>query len=139
MSGGDRSPAGPACGRLAASVRTLAPVRASRAQFTIIARQPVDPRHGMLLPWTTSRPCAPACGTLSGHGPVRAADLLATVPLDTAADRYGVGGVAAELETEVDDRCRKVHSSSWLPSRHGLSAPRMLARELGRRRDGVSV
>jgi threonine aldolase len=38
---------------------------------------------------------------LSGHGPVRAADLLATIPADTAVDRYGDGGVVAELEAEV--------------------------------------
>lgn len=38
---------------------------------------------------------------LDGHGPVRAADLLATVPADTAVDRYGAGGVVAELEAEV--------------------------------------
>ena len=40
---------------------------------------------------------------LSGHGPVRAADLLATIGADTAVDRYGVGGVVAELEAEVAD------------------------------------
>ncbi len=28
---------------------------------------------------------------LHGHGPVRAADLLATIPADTAVDRYGDG------------------------------------------------
>ena len=38
---------------------------------------------------------------LSAHGPVRAADLLATIPPDTAVDRYGSGGVVAELEAEV--------------------------------------
>ena len=38
---------------------------------------------------------------LAGHGPVRAAELLATVPGDTAVDRYGAGGVVAELEAEV--------------------------------------
>jgi threonine aldolase len=38
---------------------------------------------------------------LGGHGPQTAADLLATVPTDTAVDRYGAGGVVAELETEV--------------------------------------
>ena len=38
---------------------------------------------------------------LNGHGPVRAADLLATIPPDTAVDRYGDGGVVAELEAEV--------------------------------------
>lgn len=44
----------------------------------------------------------PSCDrALSGHGPVRAADLLATVPADTAVDRYGDGGVVTELEAEV--------------------------------------
>jgi threonine aldolase len=38
---------------------------------------------------------------LLGHGPVRAADLLATVPPDTAPDRYGEGGVVADLEGEI--------------------------------------
>ena len=38
---------------------------------------------------------------LHAHGPVRAADLLATVPPDTAVDTYGDGGVVAELETRV--------------------------------------
>ena len=38
---------------------------------------------------------------LTGHGPVRAADLLATIPADTEVDRYGDGGVVAELEAEV--------------------------------------
>src|SRR5246127_1320902 len=38
---------------------------------------------------------------LTGHGPVRAADLLASIPADTVPDRYGDGGVAAELEAEV--------------------------------------
>jgi threonine aldolase len=38
---------------------------------------------------------------LAGHGPQSADDLLATVPAGTAVDRYGDGGVVAELETEV--------------------------------------
>ena len=37
---------------------------------------------------------------LTGHGPVRPADLLASIPPDTAPDRYGDGGVVAELEAE---------------------------------------
>ncbi len=39
--------------------------------------------------------------SLTGHGPVRAADLLATIPGDTEVDRYGDGGVVAALEAEV--------------------------------------
>jgi len=38
---------------------------------------------------------------LHGHGPVRAADLLATVPADSVTDRYGQGGAVAELEGEI--------------------------------------
>jgi threonine aldolase len=38
---------------------------------------------------------------LTGHGPVRAADLLATIPAQTAVDRYGDGGVVADLEAEI--------------------------------------
>jgi hypothetical protein len=38
---------------------------------------------------------------LTGHGPVSAAGLLASIPADTAVDRYGEGGVVAELEAEV--------------------------------------
>jgi len=37
---------------------------------------------------------------LTGHGPVRAADLLASIPVDTVPDRYGDGGVVAELEEQ---------------------------------------
>ncbi len=35
------------------------------------------------------------------HGPVRVADLLATVPADTVPDRYGEGGVVAGLEARI--------------------------------------
>ena len=38
---------------------------------------------------------------LTGHGPVRPADLLASIPADTVPDRYGDGGVVAELEAEM--------------------------------------
>jgi threonine aldolase len=38
---------------------------------------------------------------LHGHGPENAAELLATIPADTEVDRYGEGGVVAELETEI--------------------------------------
>ncbi len=36
-----------------------------------------------------------------GHGPVNVGELLATIPADTAVDRYGDGGVVTELETQV--------------------------------------
>jgi threonine aldolase len=38
---------------------------------------------------------------LAGHGPVSAAGLLASIPADTAVDRYGDGGVVTELEAEI--------------------------------------
>src|SRR3954469_17880537 len=38
---------------------------------------------------------------LTGHGVQRADDLLATIPPGTAVDRYGEGGVVAELEAEI--------------------------------------
>ncbi len=38
---------------------------------------------------------------LHGHGPIRPAELLAAIPADTVPDRYGDGGVVAELEAEV--------------------------------------
>ena len=38
---------------------------------------------------------------LHGHGPIRPADLLAGIPAGTVPDRYGDGGVVAELEAEV--------------------------------------
>jgi threonine aldolase len=39
--------------------------------------------------------------SISWHGEVSPADLLATIPADTKADVYGEGGVVAELEAEV--------------------------------------
>jgi threonine aldolase len=38
---------------------------------------------------------------LAGHGPADVAGLLASIPADTAVDRYGEGGVVGELEAEV--------------------------------------
>src|SRR5579859_3837304 len=38
---------------------------------------------------------------LGAHGSPAAADLLACIPGDTAIDRYGEGGVVAELEREI--------------------------------------
>ena len=38
---------------------------------------------------------------LHWHGLVRAADLLATIPVDTALDKYGDGGVVSDLEREI--------------------------------------
>jgi threonine aldolase len=52
---------------------------------------------------------------LNGHGPQRAADLLATIPADTAVDRYGAGGVVGELEEEVAGLLGKP-AAVYLPS-----------------------
>jgi threonine aldolase len=52
---------------------------------------------------------------LTGHGPVRAADLLAGIPADTEVDRYGDGGVVTELETEVAGLLGK-QAAMFLPS-----------------------
>jgi threonine aldolase len=38
---------------------------------------------------------------VGGHGPVRPASLLATIPPDTEPDLYGAGGAVARLETEI--------------------------------------
>ena len=38
---------------------------------------------------------------LADHGPVTAADLLASIPADTVTDHYGDGGVVSELEVEI--------------------------------------
>jgi len=46
---------------------------------------------------------------LAGHGPATAAGLLAGIPADTVTDRYGSGGVVADLETEVGGLLGKGH------------------------------
>src|ERR1700730_17071196 len=52
---------------------------------------------------------------LTGHGPVSAAGLLASIPPDTAVDRYGDGGVVTELEAEVGELLGKT-AAAVLPS-----------------------
>src|SRR3984885_5435837 len=52
---------------------------------------------------------------LAGHGPVNAAGLLASIPPDTAVDRYGEGGVVAELEAEIAGLLGKP-AAAFLPS-----------------------
>src|SRR6266851_7300778 len=52
---------------------------------------------------------------LAGHGPVRAAGLLAGIPADTVPDRYGDGGVVAELEAEIAALLGKP-AAAYLPS-----------------------
>src|SRR5215469_1321446 len=52
---------------------------------------------------------------LAGHGPVTAAGLLAGIPADTITDRYGDGGVVAELEAEIAGLLAKP-AAVFLPS-----------------------
>lgn len=52
---------------------------------------------------------------LAGHGRRTTADLLALIPADTAQDRYGQGGVVAELEAEVAALLGK-EAALFLPS-----------------------
>lgn len=52
---------------------------------------------------------------LAGHGPRTAADLLASIPIDSGIDRYGEGGAVTALETEI----RKVlgkPAAAFMPS-----------------------
>jgi threonine aldolase len=69
---------------------------------------------------------------LAGHGPVRAAGLLATIPADTQVDRYGDGGVVADLESEVADLLDKA-AAVFLPS--GTMAQQAVLRVHAERRN----
>jgi threonine aldolase len=52
---------------------------------------------------------------LAGHGPVRAGDMLATIPPGTAVDHYGDGGAVTELEEEIAELLGKP-AAVFLPS-----------------------
>src|SRR6516225_10670439 len=52
---------------------------------------------------------------LAGHGQLTAADLLADIPASTVTDRYGDGGVVAELEAEIAGLLGKP-AAAFLPS-----------------------
>src|SRR6266702_6637967 len=71
---------------------------------------------------------------VSWHGPIRADRLLATVPPDTVVDRYGEGGVVADLERETAGLLGKP-AAVFLPS--GTMAQQAVLRvhadRLGRR------
>ena len=73
---------------------------------------------------------------LAGHGPVTAAGLLAGIPADTVTDRYGSGGVVAELETEVGGLLGKP-AAVFLPS--GTMAQQSVLRVHADRRRRRSV
>ena len=70
---------------------------------------------------------------LAGHGQVTAADLLADIPASTATDRYGDGGVVAELEAEIAELLGKP-AAVLLPS--GTMAQQSVRRVHADRRRG---
>ncbi|MGY1834878.1 threonine aldolase family protein [Blastococcus sp. SYSU DS0510] len=78
----------------------------------------------------------PCTRALTGHGDWRPADLLATVPPGTAPDRYGDGGVVAELEAEVAGLLR-LPASVYLPS--GVMAQQAALRVHAERRSRRTV
>ena len=73
---------------------------------------------------------------LTGHGPVSAAGLLASIPPDTAVDRYGDGGVVAELEAEIAELLGKP-AAAFLPS--GTMAQQSVLRVHADRRQRQTV
>jgi threonine aldolase len=73
---------------------------------------------------------------LAGHGRQTAADLLASIPADTATDRYGGGGVAAELEAEIAGLLAKP-AAVFLPS--GTMAQQSVLRVHADRRQRKTV
>jgi threonine aldolase len=50
---------------------------------------------------------------LGGHGPVTASGMLAGIPADTVPDRYGDGGVVAELEAEIAGLLGQPAAAFW--------------------------
>ncbi len=73
---------------------------------------------------------------LHAHGPVRAADLLATIPPDTAVDTYGDDGVVAVLETRVAELLG-ASAALYLPS--GTMAQQLALRVHADRRSRRTV
>jgi threonine aldolase len=73
---------------------------------------------------------------LTGHGPVRAADLLASISADTVPDHYGDGGVVAELEAEIAGLLDKP-AAAYLPS--GTMAQQSVLRVHADRRQRQTV
>jgi threonine aldolase len=73
---------------------------------------------------------------LAGHGPLTAAGLLASIPADTVVDRYGGGGVVAELEAEIAALLGKP-AAAFLPS--GTMAQQSVLRVHADRRQSRTV
>jgi threonine aldolase len=73
---------------------------------------------------------------LHSHGRRSAADLLATIPVDSAMDYYGIGGVVEELEREVASLLGK-EAALFLPT--GTMAQQATLRVHADRRNNRSV
>src|SRR5215469_12156142 len=73
---------------------------------------------------------------LIGHGPVSVADVIAGIPADTVPDRYGDGGVVAELEAEIAGLLGKP-AALFLPS--GTMAQQSVLRVYADRRQRRTV
>jgi threonine aldolase len=73
---------------------------------------------------------------LTGHGPVNVADVLAGIPAGTVPDRYGDGGVVAELEAEIAGLLGKP-AALFLPS--GTMAQQSVLRVHADRRQRQTV
>ncbi len=71
-----------------------------------------------------------------GHGPERAAELLATIPPDTEVDKYGEGGVVAALESEIATLLGKP-AAVFLPS--GTMAQQAVLRAHADRRGSRTI
>jgi threonine aldolase len=73
---------------------------------------------------------------LAGHGPVTVPGMLASIPPDTVPDRYGDGGVVAELEDEVAGLLGKP-AAAFMPS--GTMAQQCVLRVHADRRNRRTV
>ncbi|HWD97245.1 MAG TPA: beta-eliminating lyase-related protein [Acidimicrobiales bacterium] len=73
---------------------------------------------------------------LNGHGPRIARDLLATIPVDTDVDYYGVGGAVSALEAKIATLLNKP-AALFLPS--GTMAQQIALKVHAQRRGRKSV
>jgi len=73
---------------------------------------------------------------LNGHGPRIARDLLATIPVDTDVDYYGVGGAVSALEAKIATLLNKP-AALFLPS--GTMAQQIVLKVHAQRRGQKSV
>jgi threonine aldolase len=73
---------------------------------------------------------------LQNHGRRTAGDLLTTIPVDTALDYYGIGGVVSELESEVASLLGK-EAALFLPT--GTMAQQATLRVHADRRQSRSI